>query len=319
MRSRFYTHNGVTQTLGEWCRHFNVPYLKTYMRIQRGMSFLDAIHKPDGSLAKPRKPAEKEILITIDGKTQSLHAWTQELGVPYLKVFKRIKRGWDPIAALADTRKRAFMPEKSKERADAQMLGKRYGRLVVQSHAGVKKQKHYWNCLCDCGSTHVTNTNSLTQGHTQSCGCLQAEVMARGNVVHGLSRTPAYTAWLNIRARCENEASPSYKNYGGRGIRVCDRWQSFDNFFADMGQPPSAQHSIERLNNNGNYEPDNCIWATRYQQSRNRRNNVSVTINGETKFISEWCEQYGIALASVHRRLKKGYTMERAITEPKKR
>lgn len=316
MKSRFYTHNGITQTLGEWCRHFDVPYLKTYMRIQRGMSFLDAITKPDGSLAKPRKPAEKEILITMNEKTQSLHAWTKELDVPYLKVLKRIKRGWDPIMALADTRERVVLPEKVKARAEAKMIGKRYGRLTVQSDAGVEGEKRQWNCLCDCGTMHVAPTNALTSGHTKSCGCLQAETMSRGNVVHGLSGTQVHIAWQNMRARCENQNNEAFKNYGGRGIKVCDRWQTFENFLADMGQPPTSRHSIERINNGSGYDPGNCIWATRSKQSRNKRDNVWVTMQGRKMILKDWCKELGIHPSTVYRRLSRGYSAEAALTAP---
>lgn len=165
-----------------------------------------------------------------------------------------------------------FMP-----RAIALDPGTRYGRLVVTRRADTvgHPQGVRWHCVCDCG-THVTVPGrSLRTGNTQSCGCLQRETVAALLTTHGESRrgawTPEFQAWAALRRRCLNPRYRGYKDYGGRGITVCDRWESFEAFLQDMGRRPSADHSVDRINNDGPYSPDNCRWATRSQQQLNKR------------------------------------------------
>lgn len=133
----------------------------------------------------------------------------------------------------------------------------------------------------------------------------------------GPKKTPIYIAWLNIKARCLRETSTYYHDYGGRGITVCARWiNSFENFLKDMGEIPSNKHTIERKDNNGNYEPDNCYWATRKEQANNRRSNVFIEFNNQKKTIAQWADSVGIQMKTLHKRISDGWSFESAITTP---
>lgn len=158
------------------------------------------------------------------------------------------------------------------------VVGDRFTKLVAaqficRDFAGAQ----YWLCNCDCGGQTVARGHSLQRGDYKSCGCLKAELV-RGlgarNRTHGVTGTSIYLAWKSMITRCYYQKYSGYKNYGGRGITVCDRWRtSFENFLADVGQKPTAQHSLDRINNDGHYEPSNVRWATRTEQNRNTRRN----------------------------------------------
>jgi hypothetical protein len=194
-------------------------------------------------------------------------------------------------------------------------VGDRYGRLEVLEEL----ERHVtpngtivrmMRCRCDCGGEVVVGLGRLRNGGTRSCGCL----VGQGGVTHGATGTPEYRTWLGIRARCSDASN---HNYGGRGIRVCARWQeSFEAFLEDMGRRPSDEHSIDRIETNGNYEPGNCRWATAQEQSRNMRVNVMVTHNGETLCVAEWAERYGISCSMLNSRLRAGWDFEKAVSSP---
>ncbi len=196
------------------------------------------------------------------------------------------------------------------------LQGRKFGRLTVLAVGGRKHRQLLWRCLCDCGNDTSVTGQLLREGLTRSCGCLQREVTTARSQTHGLRSSKEYGVWWTMLHRCVDPKSKSYRNYGGRGIKVCERWRDFAAFYEDMGPRPSDQHSIERRENDGDYEADNCFWATKAEQVANKRNTHLITVNGETKHLAEWARLLEATPAAILYRLKRGWTPEQAVTEP---
>jgi hypothetical protein len=186
------------------------------------------------------------------------------------------------------------------------VAGERFGRLVavrLVSSTGPAK----WDVLCDCGASKTIAARSLRKGSSRSCGCLQRELMAARNATHGRTYTSMYTLWGSMFNRCCRPTHESYPAYGGRGIKICERWKSFENFLADMGERPTPQHSLDRIDVDGDYEPGNVRWATQKEQCRNKRTNRLIEIDGVSRCVSEWCEIFGTPVRRAFGRLQTGW------------
>lgn len=204
------------------------------------------------------------------------------------------------------------------------LTGQTFGRLTVRCSAesrgkGVNRRA-YWLCDCSCGATVEIPTKSLRNGSTVSCGCLKRERIGDARRTHGMSETKEFRAWCSMRQRCEDATNRLYYRYGGRGIRVFEKWRnSFEAFFADVGPAPSPDHSIDRINNDGNYEPGNVRWSTRTEQNQNKSTNRIITYNGTSGTLAEWSERTGISAQILYDRLTAGWTVERLLHQPVQR
>ncbi len=170
------------------------------------------------------------------------------------------------------------------------------------------------NCVCDCGAVRIVNGYHLKRGCTQSCGCLKNEKTRARATKHGLAKTATYKVWQSIISRCHNKNGKALKNYSSRGITRCERWDKFENFLADMGERPDGME-IDRINNDGNYEPGNCRWVTRAVNQRNKTNTRLYTIGSETMCAKDWSLRSGVHYATLIYRLNNGCSIERALTK----
>lgn len=199
------------------------------------------------------------------------------------------------------------------------LKGRVFGRLTVLYRVPSTARDAVWLCRCECGAQVPVRSNKLRTGNTQSCGCYRREVTApaqgRKGRTHGKTRTPTYSVWRGMLARCYTEDHIGYRWYGARGIRVCNRWASFECFLEDMGEQPDGMQ-IDRIDNDGNYEPGNCRWATPTQNMRNRSDTVRHEFMGQNLTAPEWAEVSGIYYPTLKSRLYHGWSIERALTTP---
>ncbi len=199
------------------------------------------------------------------------------------------------------------------------LTGQKFGRLTVVEYSHTKDGVAYWRCLCDCGNASIVRGPSLREGNTQSCGCLQKE--KRFQFKHGQSYTRIYRIWQGMIHRCYDKNSINFRNYGGRGITVCDEWKNNFQAFHDwaMANGYCEDLSIDRIDVNGTYCPENCRWATTEEQSNNRTNNHLLTYNDRTMTIKEWSKETGLSYHCIARRINRlGWDAERTLTTPEK-
>lgn len=203
------------------------------------------------------------------------------------------------------------------------LSGRRFGRLTVivrSSLTGAPRVK--WKCICDCGREADVASSHLKGGRISSCGCLRKEMYYTVTRTHGHAtgrrRSPELTTYHNILERCYNVKNSHYRFYGGRGIGMCDRWRSsFENFLSDVGLRPSSGHSIDRISCDGDYSKENCRWATRYEQARNKSNNVMVSVFGETMCLRDAVRKFSVVHeSSVRDRMANGWSVEASLTRP---
>lgn len=197
------------------------------------------------------------------------------------------------------------------------MIGQKFSRWTVISQA-TTAHGFRWLCRCECGTEKIVRQDQLKRGISKSCGCWKSEVAKKQitelSTTHGLSnQSRTYGIWKDMRKRCNNENHKSYKYYGGRGIKVCPEWDSYETFLTDMGEAPDGL-SIDRKNNEGNYEPNNCHWVDRKSQSNNMRSNIMFRYNGEVRTLKQWCDHFGVSYHTVWQRIfKLGWTFHKAL------
>lgn len=202
----------------------------------------------------------------------------------------------------------------------SKFVGKRFGKLVVQPDFRKGKYHRQYLCKCDCGNSVYIDSSSLLNGNTKSCGCINRELVTYRNTTHGMSKERIYSIWAGMISRCENPGdSMNYMNYGGRGISVCKEWsESFMSFYTwSMEHGYAGDLSIDRIDNDGDYCPENCRWTTVKEQARNRRSNINVEYKGEVKTLKQWSEEYGVEYSTLHSRYKYlGWDFEKALLSP---
>ena len=192
-------------------------------------------------------------------------------------------------------------------------VGEKYNRLTIIENLENAMVK----CKCDCGNVIVSRRNSVKNGITSSCGCYHRETVGKINRTHGMTNHKLYKTWRNMKSRCSNPNATKYSIYGGRGIKVCDEWNNnymaFYNWSINNGWKPEL--SIDRINENGNYEPTNCRWADAVTQNNNLRSNHNVTYNGRTQSVYAWAKELGINKKTLSERIRRGWPIERAFNE----
>lgn len=189
------------------------------------------------------------------------------------------------------------------------LTGKQFGRWTVIAVGIPINGRFSWLCRCECGATKSIRDDILKCGHSQSCGCIQR--------THGKTRTPEYRIWQHMLGRCYRTTDQNYALYGGRGISVCKRWRhSFDAFLKDMGTRPSRLHTIDRINNDGSYEPSNCRWATQQEQMNNVSYNRRIAYHGQNLTLAEWSRCTGLAPQTISRRINRGWSVEKSLEIP---
>jgi hypothetical protein len=197
------------------------------------------------------------------------------------------------------------------------IIDKKFGKLLVIENKGIDKDGNsIWLCKCDCGNEKIYRRSQLLNKQVVSCGCWRKERLKKHGYRSDKKHIPKeYSIWQLAKDRCYNINNKRYKDYGGRGINICDEWKNnFEKFLKDMGNCPKNKNSIDRINNNGNYEPGNCKWSDNLEQANNKRNNHYVEFNGQIKTLAEWSRELNINYATIHSRLQRGWNIEKTLT-----
>ena len=195
------------------------------------------------------------------------------------------------------------------------MLQTKFGRLTVVGLAPRRPNtRHtFWECQCDCGQSVIVDSANVKNRHTQSCGCLRRYKSKTNNLKHGRTRTTEFNIWVSMRQRCRNKANTAFKDYGGRGITVDPKWDTFEQFFADMGARPSSKLSLDRIDNSGPYSPTNCRWTTQLTQTNNSRKNVIINFSGRSQTLAQWARELDIKPSTIRMRLSKKWSVQEAL------
>ena len=206
-----------------------------------------------------------------------------------------------------------------KGRQPYDLTGQQFGRLTVLQRYGSQCGNATWLCSCSCGNQKIAAGHNLRSGDTTSCGCFQKEMVAAKKTIHGKKGTRIYSIWESMKKRCRLSSNSSYENYGGRGIAYDERWEQFENFYADMGEPPSESHTLDRCDNDLGYSKSNCRWATQTEQCLNKRNNHQIEFNGVVKPLTAWAHELGINPSTLRTRLlRRGWTVAEAFRGSRK-
>ena len=202
------------------------------------------------------------------------------------------------------------------------LKGINFGRLIPRKISGRDEVSRcvIWECICECGNIVEVKSNSLTTGNTKSCGCLQKDRATKSNksrIIHGKCDTKLYRTWTHMKDRCLNSNDKSYDDYGGRGIKIYGKWLEFKNFYKwAIKSGYGVGLTIERIDVNGNYCPENCTWATRKEQNNNKRDNVILEHKGKKKTLAEWADEIGMNYNTLYNRIYTGWPVEKALTTP---
>ena len=191
------------------------------------------------------------------------------------------------------------------------ITGQKFGRLTVIEYSHTDKHgQSYWKCKCDCGNIKVIRGTFFKRGVTQSCGCLRKEISTEVHTTHGMRGHPLYDTWVSMIQRCYNPKRKCYKNYGGRGIKICDGWKNDPHAFCNWAEENGWEKglTLDRIDNDGNYEPENCRWIINKEQQSNKRNNVFLTVNGKTQTTAQWADELGIRSNKIRWRKKQGWS-----------
>lgn len=216
-----------------------------------------------------------------------------------------------------------LLASKPRSRGFIDLEGAKFERLSVIAYLYRKNLHQYWLCKCDCGALRTVTANKLRTGWTKSCGCFKRDEASARMTTHGCRDTPEYDSYHHMLGRCLCQTNAAYQDYGGRGIGICPRWIDGDGeksgiecFFSDMGLRPTADHTVDRIDNDGSYSPENCKWSTRERQARNRRSTRYVTVNGASLSLPDACERLGLKYGTINSRIQRGWSEHDALTRP---